>query len=253
MAQYWVVCDTLDKVGSWSQGNNTLAVATDSGMSVIRVSHGTGNPGYVDVWPIDLVASPVAEVRVYTKVEINTTPRGCGSMVAHPSAVGAVRWTSSGSDGSRIYVGATLIGGATTVSGLVNDGYHWRGSILRRSGEDRVLDQFAWMGGEDGAGLMPGTPVKSDTNLAGMAEGATLHGWGCRSSSTEGHRYYVRIIAVGTDGDPAPTGPVQDSSIWLPNLFTSGVLAAMSVAPSGIPTLSGASFAGRVPSVTVTY
>jgi len=64
---------------------------------------------------------------------------------------------------------------------------------------------------------------------------------------------FVKILAIGTNGDPAPTGPVQDSSIWLPNLFTSGVLAAMSVAPSGIPVLSGASFAGRVPSVTLTY
>ena len=80
----------------------------------------------------------------------------------------------------------------------------WSWTALKAEGD--AFSGYAWLGD---IADMPGAPAASAVD-ATFTSG--LIGWGRADYS--GASYYVRKIAVGTDGDPAPTGPLSTTEAF---------------------------------------
>jgi len=132
---------------------------------------------------------------------------------------------ASGDNGQRLVEirpsAAYLTSGVTSLIADPLD-YHWKAF----SADGSTLEGSTWDGTESQADQRPGTATESTTDSSFTSGrcgvGAVQQGSGKVS--------YFRILAIGTDGDAAPTGPVGGT---IPTLSAPGVteLGSTSVRP----------------------
>ena len=205
MAQYWVDCDDLAKVTVNDRPNGSLemSVVTDDGSPSFLLN----GAARAVISPVDMVASAQADVRVLVRDASGNSARGLGAGVqfgedqfGRPDGQGHL--IARGSTDARFYINTSNI----SISGapsITNNAYHWTGAEYELSGSDQIVRLYKWTGD---ASDRP-SAFDTLTNPSGLATGTQKHGVGAYLFDSA-NSFYVKIIAIGTDGDPAPTGPV---------------------------------------------
>lgn len=216
MAQYWLDVPTdprsdAEVLADWTLINcdsasatHSLTISTASGPRAIRIGRASGTSVAIaefvpagDSADVDLIVHMIVE---------SVSSTAPGGLAARSTAVpnqDTANWYGGYSNGASSDIVRHIVDGVPTVlsnasSGVTQSSYHWR--RLQITGT--TIRQKVWAGNREDE---PGAWLHSvtDTNYASGAVGLASRG----GSSNQGI-IYVQRWAVGTDGDPAPTGPV---------------------------------------------
>lgn len=216
MAQYWLDIHTdprsdaeilaLFKLinGFSASSTHSMSVVTKDGLRALRIGRALGT----SVAMARLIeAGSASAVDMVAKMEVESVSTTApGGLVCHATAVeyGTTQWYCGYSTGTGSIIGrqnspsnapTSLASGS---SGVNQEAYHYRRLAVSAGN----LSQKVWAGArgdEPGSWLL----TASDSTYAS--------GWigiGSRGGSSSQGIVHLTQLAIGTDGDPAPTGPV---------------------------------------------
>lgn len=216
MAQYWLDIHTdprsdAEILALWSLINcgtsssaHSMSIVTKDGLRALRIGRLTGT----SVAMARLIAAGSSSaVDMVAKMEVESVSSTApGGLVCIANAVQetTAQWYCGYSTGSEsILARQNTAGGGPTIlatgsSGVEQTQYHYR--RLAVSGGN--LSQKVWAGArgdEPGSWLITAFDSTYSTGFIGV---------GSRGGSGSKGIVHVTQIAIGTDGDPAPTGPV---------------------------------------------
>ena len=212
MAQYWLDLATdprtdaeilADFTFSQVAGTSVLDIVDDSGARAIRLRRTVGTAlSCATVSALgSAVGSAVIVARLRTDLVSTTAPAGIGARLTAGAALygyGAVSSSSSAAQNqewdNNTTNGASL-GSAET--GLTLSSYHY--AMLETTGS--TIRQKRWAGAR---GDEPGAWLLSSTDATTVSGGV---GFVQRGGTNIGIVICTQL-AIGTNGDPAPTGPV---------------------------------------------
>lgn len=216
MAQYWLDLATdprsdaeilalFELINCQSAGNfHSMTVVTKDGLRALRIGRSAGTTVAM-ARLIESGSSSTVDVVARMEVEsVSTTAPG--GLVCRATAVASstAQWYCGYSTGTGSTIGrqdnaatapTSLASGS---SGVDQEQYHYRRLLVSGSS----LSQKVWAGArgdEPGAWLLTAT----DSTYSGGVIGI-----GSRGGASNQGIIHVTQLAIGTDGDPAPTGPV---------------------------------------------
>lgn len=217
VAQYWLDIHTdprsdaeilalfeLINTTTSSSNYHTMTVVTKDGLRALRIGRGLGTS--VALARLVAAGSP-SSVDIVARMEVESVSTTApGGLACYAAAVqyGTANWYCGYSTGAGSVIGrqdlptAAPIALASGSSGVDQAAYHYRRFLV--SGDS--LSQKVWSGSrgdEPGAWLL----TASDSTYSGGWVGVASRG----GSSSQGIVHLTQL-AIGTDGDPAPTGPV---------------------------------------------
>lgn len=183
---------------------HSMSVVTKDGLRALRISRASGT----SVAMARLIeAGSASAVDVVAKMEVESvSTSGAGGLVCHATAVqyGTSQWYCGYSTGTGSIIGrqeapaSPHVSLASGSSGVDQSAYHYR----RLAVSAGSLSQKVWAGArgdEPGSWLL----TASDSTYAS--------GWvgiGSRGGTSSQGIVHLTQLAIGTDGDPAPAGPV---------------------------------------------
>ena len=182
---------------------HSMSVVTKDGLRALRIGRSSGT----SVAMARLIAAGSASVvDIVAKMEVESVSTTApGGLVCHATAAsGASQWYCGYSTGSGSIIGrqdnsaSAPVSLASGSSGVDQSAYHYR----RLAVSAGSLSQKVWAGArgdEPGSWLL----TASDSTYAS--------GWvgiGSRGGSGSQGIVHLTQLAIGTDGDPAPAGPV---------------------------------------------
>lgn len=216
MAQYWIDVADLADLTDFTVVNGSISLTTLDGYPVIA-TNATGTTFYVT--GIAAVANAhVAMLMRQTSTRAGDhRTQGPGLRITDydnqyffgnsATVIRSIRKRVAGSE--------SLIGSYTT--GLDVTAWHW--NAFDAAGT--ALEGRTWTGDITD---IPASPLISETD-ASLSSGRVGFG----AANIAAREQYIRIIAIATDGDPLPTGPVGGGTTH----STSGTLAAGAAAVAG--------------------
>lgn len=182
----------------------SMSVVTKDGLRALRIGRSSGTSAAI-ARLIEAGSASVVDMVAKMEVEsVSTTAPG--GLVCHATAVqyGTAQWYCGYSTGAGSTIGRQEAPGsapaslASGSSGVDQSAYHYR----RLAVSAGSLSQKVWAGArgdEPGSWLL----IASDSTYSS--------GWigiGSRGGSANQGIVHLTQLAIGTDGDPAPTGPV---------------------------------------------
>ncbi len=182
---------------------HSMSVVTKGGLRALRIGRVTGT----SVAMARLIeAGSSSAVDVVAKMVVESVSASApGGLVCHATAVAesTAQWYCGYSTGTGSIIGLQNLGAAPTAlasgsSGVDQAQYHYRRLVVSAGS----LSQKVWAGArgdEPGAWLLTASDSTYSSGWIGI---------GSRGGSSSQGIVHLTQLAIGTDGDPAPTGPV---------------------------------------------
>ena len=203
MAQYWYDFNEVENLDGFSNRSaaQNFELVEDGGGQALRVTTTFSSRSWA-FWPTGVEASGSAQVRAYGRQGQHQSHRGAGIATFIdsdlPMASGS---TSMGfslmvrhNTAERFVIDDSVVYSVNTVTAT---DYHFM--ELTRNGS---AAEARWWDGD--VGDRPASATSSATSTTDRTEGPCgLYGY-----QNDGNTYFVKTLAIGTDDDPAPTGPV---------------------------------------------
>ena len=208
MAQYWYDFNEVENLDGFSNRSaaQDFELVEDGGGQALRVTTTTNTRSWA-LWPTGVEASGSAQVRAYGRQGQHQNFRGAGVAVFIDPELGPGSSTTSMDFSLMARAGASetfVIDGSSvySVNTVTATDYHF--IELTRNGS---AAEARWWAGD--VGDRPASATSSATSTTDTTEGPCgLYGY-----QNNGNTYFVKTLAIGTDGDPAPTGPVGGISV----------------------------------------
>ena len=216
MAQYWLDIHTdprsdaeilalFELINCTSAVSvHSMSVVTKDGLRALRIGRSAGT----SVAMARLIAAGSASVvDMVAKMEVESVSTTApGGLVCHATAVASstAQWYCGYSTGSGSIIGrqdnsaSAPVSLASGSSGVDQAQYHYRRLLVSGSS----LSQKVWAGArgdEPGSWLLTASDSTYSSGVVGI---------GSRGGASNQGIVHVTQLAIGTDGDPAPTGPV---------------------------------------------
>jgi len=208
MAQYWIDFNDLADLSDFQiEGDYTVELVDDGGTQVLKLTQVGNQNRSTAVTYTSADGAGTVDVAAYCKApDSDTSPRSAG-------VCARITGTGTSIDGYSALAlnaannGGYLMrydGGGSTTLGSAQPGdpdptvYHWRALVCDGS----TLDHYAWAGTDGDADQRPATPMLSETDANYTTGRAGFIGSQMRDDPEVA---YCRILAIGTNGDPAPT------------------------------------------------
>ena len=198
MAQYWLeIASSADLAKFALTAGGTLGYELDGSVPAITLASAADYGNYARFIDVPSVAD--AEVRIFSRATGAFAGNTSGPALRITGKNGYVIGQRGGTSTTRriYWTDSTSFNNVTaenSTGGVANDIYAWR--ELRASGTS--------LQARDWTDTRPGTAEQSGTNST-YTSGYV--GFGVPGNSGAA-KIWVSIISVGTDGDPAPDGPV---------------------------------------------
>ena len=198
MAQYWLEITSAADLDAFSlTAGGTLAYEVDGSTPVVTLSSAAAFGNYARFLSVPSVVD--AQVRIFSRATGSFVPNASGPALrisgqdgyafgqrGNAGTVRGIYWTNSTSINN--------IAAENSTNSVSNSIYGWR--ELLASGT--TLELRDWTDSR---------PESAERNASNSIYSNGFVGFGIPGSGGAG-KIYVSIISVGTDGDPAPTGPV---------------------------------------------
>lgn len=200
MAQYWLEITSAADLSRFATTNGgTLSYVLDGSVPTVKLTLAAGTFGQHVVW-LDVPSVADAKVAILSRSVGSFAINANGAALRIAGANAYVRGQRGGTSTTRriYYSNGSSLSNVTLESSTgspANNIYAWR----ELSAAGTTLEARSWLDGES----RPESADMSGTH-ATLTSGQV--GFGRPGDGTS--EIWVSKIAVGTDGDPAPTGPV---------------------------------------------
>lgn len=198
MAQYWLeIASSADRDAFSLTAGGTLAYEVDGSTPVVTLSSAADYGNYARFLSVPTVAD--AQVRIFSRATGSFAQNASGPALRISGQNGYAFGQRGGTSTTRrIYwtnsTSYNNVNSESTTGGVANDIYAWREFLA--SGTTLQLRDWT-----------DSRPESAEQNATNSTYSSGFVGFGVPGNGGAG-KIYVSIISVGTDGDPAPDGPV---------------------------------------------